>query len=37
MQGGASAKLDLSGFSRGSYFLKVFNEKGMGVARLVKI
>lgn len=37
MKGGTPARLDLSAFSRGSYFLKVFNEKSMGVARLVKI
>lgn len=37
IQGGSPARLDLSAFSRGSYFLKVFNEKGTGVARLVKI
>lgn len=37
MQGGAPARLELSGFSRGAYFLKVFNEKSTGAVRLLKI
>lgn len=37
LKGGAAKEIDLTGVSRGSYFLKVFNEKGVGVARVVKL